>query len=46
MCNAAGRLVGTLLSGWVYQSSGLIACLLISSAMLLAAAFISRKLPA
>ena len=46
MCNAAGRLVGTLLSGWVYQSSGLIACLLISSAMLLAAAFISHKLPA
>lgn len=45
MCNAAGRLVGTLLSGWVYQSSGLIACLLISSAMLLATAMISRKLP-
>ena len=46
MCNAAGRLVGTLLSGLVYQQSGLAACLLISSVMLIASAVISRKLPA
>ena len=28
MCNAAGRLVGTLLSGLIYQQFGLAACLL------------------
>lgn len=45
MCNAAGRLVGTLLSGLVYQQFGLGACLLLSSAMLIATAVISKKLP-
>ena len=45
MCNAAGRLVGTLLSGLVYQQFGLAACLLLSSIMLIATAVISRKLP-
>ena len=45
MCNAAGRLVGTLLSGLVYQQFGLAACLLLSSGMLIATAVISKKLP-
>ena len=46
MCNAAGRLVGTLLSGLVYQQFGLVACLVLSSAMLIVTAVISRKLTA
>lgn len=45
MANAAGRLFGTLLSGWVYQSAGLAMCLLISAMMIAAASFISRLLP-
>ncbi|MGM0906667.1 MAG: organoarsenical effux MFS transporter ArsJ [Pseudomonadota bacterium] len=35
MANAAGRLLGTVLSGWVYQQWGLIACLIISTLLLL-----------
>lgn len=35
MANAAGRLLGTILSGWVYQQWGLIACLMISTLLLL-----------
>ncbi len=45
MANAAGRLVGTLLSGWIYQSAGLAACLLVSALMIAAASIISRLLP-
>jgi hypothetical protein len=45
MANAAGRLTGTLLSGWLYQTSGLAACLIMSSAFLFAASFISLALP-
>lgn len=45
MANAAGRLLGTLLSGWIYQSAGLAACLLISAMMIAAASIISRLLP-
>ncbi|MFL9812816.1 organoarsenical effux MFS transporter ArsJ [Stutzerimonas sp. VN223-3] len=45
MSNALGRLVGTLLSGWVYQAHGLEACLWISSAFVLLAALISLGLP-
>lgn len=45
MSNALGRLVGTLLSGWVYQAYGLEACLWISSAFVLLAALISVGLP-
>jgi len=45
MSNAMGRLIGTLLSGWVYQQYGLGACLWISSAFVLLAAFISLGLP-
>lgn len=45
MSNALGRLLGTLLSGWVYQRYGLEACLWISSAFVLFAALISMRLP-
>ena len=45
MSNALGRLVGTLLSGWVYQRYGLEACLWISSVFVLLAALISIALP-
>ncbi|UAL43624.1 organoarsenical effux MFS transporter ArsJ [Shewanella inventionis] len=45
MANAMGRLIGTVLSGWVYQQYGLEACLWISSAFVTIAAVISVKLP-
>jgi len=45
MANAMGRLIGTILSGLVYQYAGLEACLLISSLFLLVTAFISIALP-
>ncbi len=45
MANAMGRLVGTVLSGWVYQVWGLTACLWISAAMLILTAIISLYLP-
>ena len=38
MANAVGRLLGTLLSGLVYQLAGLEACLAVSSVMVLIAA--------
>ncbi|MGF6488979.1 organoarsenical effux MFS transporter ArsJ [Pseudomonas frederiksbergensis] len=45
MSNAMGRLIGTVLSGWVYQAFGLEACLWISSAFVIFAAMISVVLP-
>ncbi|MCO8309603.1 organoarsenical effux MFS transporter ArsJ [Pseudomonas mandelii] len=45
MSNAMGRLIGTVLSGWVYQAFGLGACLWISSAFVIFAALISVGLP-
>lgn len=45
MANAAGRLAGTLLSGLLYQTSGLAACLWASMVFSLAAAALSRLLP-
>ena len=45
MANAAGRLTGTVLSGWVYQTQGLEGCLWWSTAFVLAAALISFLLP-
>ena len=33
MANAAGRLLGTFLSGWEFQFFGLAACLLVSALM-------------
>nr|WP_306174069.1 organoarsenical effux MFS transporter ArsJ [Pseudoalteromonas shioyasakiensis] len=45
MANAMGRLIGTVLSGWVYQQYGLEACLWISSAFIALAALLSLALP-
>ncbi|MGH8353577.1 MAG: organoarsenical effux MFS transporter ArsJ [Pseudomonas sp.] len=45
MSNALGRLLGTLLSGWIFQVYGLLACLWLSSAFLCVAALISIGLP-
>jgi MFS family permease len=50
MSNAMGRLVGTLLSGWLFQlagqgSAGLQACLWASLALLLLATVVSTRLP-
>jgi len=45
MANAAGRLLGTVLSGWIFQIAGLEACLWISSVMLLVATGVSLALP-
>ncbi len=45
MANAMGRLIGTLLSGWLYMTGGLSATLWVSSAMLLATVAISLALP-
>ena len=49
MSNAAGRLLGTVLSGWVFQwaglgASGLLACLWVSVGFLAAATIISSRL--
>jgi predicted MFS family arabinose efflux permease len=46
MANAGGRLAGTVLSGWVYQTQGLTGCLWWSTAFVLAAALLSFRLPA
>lgn len=45
MANAGGRLIGTLLSGWVYLNLGFIACLLVSAVMLMLATITIRFLP-
>jgi predicted MFS family arabinose efflux permease len=45
MANAGGRLVGTLLSGLVYQQAGLAACLWTSAGFALAAGALSLALP-
>ncbi|WP_286232910.1 organoarsenical effux MFS transporter ArsJ [Thalassotalea sediminis] len=45
MANALGRLLGTVLSGWIFQAYGLIACLAISFSFILLTAAISTKLP-
>ncbi len=45
MANALGRLLGTVLSGWVFQAAGLGACLWISSVFVGLAAGISLALP-
>jgi predicted MFS family arabinose efflux permease len=44
MANAMGRLIGTVLSGWVYQAYGLEVCLWISSAFLMLTVFVSITL--
>jgi len=45
MANAAGRLLGTLLSGVVFQWYGLEACLVVSTVFIFLASIISIKLP-
>lgn len=45
MSNAMGRLIGTVLSGWLFQVYGLAACLWVSSIFVLLAAVISLRLP-
>ncbi len=45
MANACGRLVGTLLSGAIYQAYGFISCLWWSAGFLLIAALLSLGLP-
>jgi hypothetical protein len=45
MANAAGRLLGTVCSGWIYQSYGLVACLALSAFFILMVAIFSYKLP-
>lgn len=45
MANAGGRLLGTVLSGWVYLQWGLEACLVISAVMLALSTLTIRTLP-
>ncbi|HCZ9699901.1 TPA: organoarsenical effux MFS transporter ArsJ, partial [Vibrio cholerae] len=45
MANAMGRLIGTLLSGWVFQLWGLAACLWVSFGFLVLTTLISFWLP-
>ncbi|MDG1731459.1 MAG: organoarsenical effux MFS transporter ArsJ [Thalassotalea sp.] len=45
MANAMGRLIGTVLSGWVFQQYGLAMCLWISALFVVITAIISIKLP-
>jgi predicted MFS family arabinose efflux permease len=45
MANAGGRLAGTVLSGWVYQTQGLEGCLWWSAAFVVAAGLFSFGLP-
>ena len=45
MANAMGRLIGTVLSGWVFQVWGFTACLWVSCGFLVLNAIISIRLP-
>ncbi|MDX1678401.1 MAG: MFS transporter, partial [Arsukibacterium sp.] len=45
MANAMGRLLGTVLSGWLYQTAGLATCLWVSTAMLVMTVIVSGMLP-
>ncbi len=45
MANAAGRLTGTVLSGWVYQTWGLTGCLWWSTVFVLIAGLLSLRFP-
>ncbi len=45
MANAMGRLLGTVLSGWVFQRYGIAMCLAVSAGMVAAATAISVFLP-
>lgn len=45
MSNAAGRLLGTVLSGWLYQVYGLEVCLVVSAGFVALATAFSTRLP-
>lgn len=45
MSNAMGRLLGTVLSGWIFQAYGLVACLWVSCGFVVLTALISVFLP-
>lgn len=45
MANAMGRLIGTVLSGWLFQDFGLEACLWVSATFIALTALISIQLP-
>ncbi len=45
MANAMGRLIGTILSGWIYQSYGLASCLFVSTVFIATSAIIALSLP-
>lgn len=45
MANAAGRLLGTVCSGWIYQAYGLSSCLALSAVFLSCVLVISYALP-
>jgi predicted MFS family arabinose efflux permease len=45
MANALGRLLGTVLSGWMFQVYGFIACLWVSAAFICIACVIALFLP-
>lgn len=45
MANAMGRLIGTILSGFLFQQYGLPICLLVSTIFLIMASLLSMKLP-
>ena len=45
MANALGRLIGTVLSGWLFQQYGLVTCLWLSSLFIVIAAALSQRLP-
>ena len=45
MANAMGRLVGTLLSGWLYMEYGLSACLWVAAALVAASSMMALALP-
>ncbi|MBT5204058.1 MAG: MFS transporter, partial [Gammaproteobacteria bacterium] len=45
MANAGGRLLGTLLSGLLFQVSGLLSCLLISSVLILFSTLVAQSIP-
>ena len=45
MANAGGRLLGTMMSGFIYQTFGLVSCLLASSVMIVVSCLSARNLP-
>jgi len=45
MANAMGRLLGTVLSGWIFQTHGLAMCLWVSSLFITLSALIALRLP-